>query len=354
MKLQKKISLVALFVLVLLVVLSFPKSTKASPLFQTTPSPSPTITTQPLIVFETPTPFEYSSDCPEDEIVEGWGTVTPSALWMSLCAHCILTPYHTYTPAPTDESFPTPPDGTVYPTQTPEPTPTSTPDPSPIDNFSFNSGSHGAPYVTVSSDTWTCSKTDDYTLSCAGTILGYDSNQYVSGDIFVEAFIETSGNEYDPVYWEWELFEGGSVNPLGMSDQSVLSTTGNFTARGTSPPTGASYVGNVSFSATLIISLQPIPDEPPPPELYCDEVQGETGEDVFGYTGITYGQIFCVDLLPFEAEFLGLTISIPHFAHICIQDVGIGTATILGMPINLNVALFVLGLGWAIRNLFIS
>jgi len=92
---------------------------------QTETPGTPTLTPVPL----TPTSTPDLSYCPEG-LPEGWGTVTPSYLWMDTCQACldVLTPADTptpqpsvtpggptLTPSPTVTVSPTPPAGVFYP-----------------------------------------------------------------------------------------------------------------------------------------------------------------------------------------------------------------------------------------------
>ena len=369
-------------IIYLLIVLAFlfflASSVNASALAVETATPTPTITTKPLIILSTPTPFDLSSDCPEDGIVDGWGTVTPSALWSAYCSQCIVTPYWTSTakPAPTWDGTGTPP-----PTETPTLSPSATFTPSPT--------SDGGDYYLVS-----CSVSISQVGNGCGVAVDNSICELQNNDktchCLVDASTSSDGeggthscrfgvnvdtersdwyNAASHIWWTSNVSSFNSWTDYKSiwtrADGTYYVDTGEVDARQTmgyryqiynDADTGGqmSVSGDAYISTDGSIVSTPTPS-PTPDGNFCDTVQDENDTDpVFGYTGIEYGAMYCADLLPFDISILGVDMSIPHFAHICLQDVSIGTGTMFGMSIDLDVALFVAGVAWAIRNLFIS
>jgi hypothetical protein len=85
---------------------------------------------------------------------------------------------------------------------------------------------------------------------------------------------------------------------------------------------------------------------------YCGSIVG-AADSGFSYTGITYGDIECLDLGPLDwADILPIWMgpvaeilpSIPWIAHVCFQDMDIGSATIFGGTVYLSAIAFVAGI----------
>lgn len=376
---SKKRFLASSSLLALMIVMFFSvQSSKAANLYQATETPSPTITTKPLIVFETPTPMELSRECPEDGIIDGWMTVTPSVLWMSYCAHCVVTPLWTSTAKPAT-AIPTFNGTGTPPENTPTPTPTITPTQEYTGGLTEVIAFVGFGQTNSQGSTWACTILSEYQAHCAGTIwlTSYRArNSAFEVDIRVDKTVD-----------DRDIMFVGSFDGVGDTQQLSISYSYDEYLAGLAslPYDGIEYeyiysppleVGRVTawhdyqfyagewneyhaITGEVEVYLYPhFPPEgtptPSPDSLYCDAVHGESGESPFGYDGITYGAMYCVDLLPFEISILGVDLSIPHFAHICIQDVSLGKGRMFGMEIDLDVALLVMGVAWAVRNLFIS
>lgn len=359
--------------------LGTPTSTKASPRLFTTSTPSPTITTEPLIIFETPTSMPVlSAECPEDGVIEGWLTVTPSALWLSYCAHCVVTPLWTSTAQPTPTW-----DGTGTPDATATPDATETP--SPSSPTPANDGYY-LEYCTSSID-WVgngCASPVDNTVC----VLSIDNRQCACE---VEAFIDDVGGGgtsscrlhvnvrarrsdwysaasslrwYDNVvpshgfssFSFWTRTNGEFYTHEGAIDASRVYEFHFATYSSAEAMGEMSLVGQAVIGLDDIVMSTPTPiATPTQSDLYCDTVHGDVPENSpFWYSGIEFGAMYCIDLLPYEKSILGVDLVIPHFAHICVQNVSLGQGKIFGMLIDLDVALFVAGVAWAIRNLFIS
>lgn len=342
----------------------------------TDPNVTPTMTSKPLVDMSTPTPASYNFDgaCPDGEPA-GWLTVTPSSLWLQQCTHCLITPVVTSTPPP-----PTP-----VPTwdgigASPTPAPTSTP--------TLHPTLAATPPVSLTCNNTcelSCEQLNDWTVrydltGWEGSYCSYNFPEYAHiSDLYIlhEGHIRaygTTGNDY----WSW-WFKGAAL------ENSVYT----LLADDHGPPTGTTpywvdvywegefhagdivridqygkfgwYKADVWESGYIIFSAVPLTSQPTPtpaptPSLsYCSAVDGGVDDgEIFGYTGLEFGSIYCADLLPFHVSILGLDITIPHFAHICLQNVSAGDVYIFGMRIPLDSFLYALGVSWAIRNLFVS
>jgi len=118
----------------------------------------------------------------------------------------------------------------------------------------------------------------------------------------------------------------------------------------------------VNMSGDIVVTTNPVnpfappvPTATPYPDVFCGSIEPEVDDTkIFGFEGLEFGAISCVDLLPYEISILGVDLSIPHFAHICFQDVSLGSAYIFGFEIDMDAPLYALGVAWALRNLFIS
>jgi hypothetical protein len=86
---------------------------------------------------------------------------------------------------------------------------------------------------------------------------------------------------------------------------------------------------------------------------YC-EITDSVGSIAFSYSGLIFGAAHCVDVGNWSVSILGIAIDIPWIAHLCFQDVTLGTVILFNVVVSLDIIAYVLGVAWAIRNLFIS
>lgn len=211
--------LVMVFILYFVVLAVGPASAQVP-----TSTPHPSSTPKNTL---TPTP---TIDCPPG-LPEGWGTYTPSPLWMLECEPCLnaLTPTSTGLPSVTPTHSGT---GTPYPTFTPTGTvtPTATPQ---LDLISLN----GSPFFdlipinwvsvqTIGDNTFTCQDMGNY-IYCAGVITVYDPDP--SQDDWLRVHVPITAPETTPIYSSINLFGSmGWGNSLWASNDTYA---GNGYAR---------------------------------------------------------------------------------------------------------------------------
>jgi hypothetical protein len=338
------------------------------------PTPTATITSPPPLQISTPVSgeFDEGNDCPEDGNITGFGTVTPSAFWEYSCSHCLVTPESTSTPAPVPTWDGT---GTPPPTTTPtiDVTPTSQP----------QAGGYITEYTMVGyvqPNSWCLTNTlnstvctlspDGSVLSCSVDMQAYDSASSDTLGRSCEAGIQVSflrSQDELYVYWEDDItftptqsqnVMYANYQNYDLSSGELLITQGGIaTIRAYS---SGLYTGFLRVVGTLTISTSPIgipPTPTPNPDAeFCSSVAPLNDEEYFGFTGVEFGQMACVDFLdpPINKEILGVEINIPHFIHLCFQDVSIGVITLFGMSFSLDTIVAVGVAIWALRNLFIS
>jgi len=90
----------------------------------------------------------------------------------------------------------------------------------------------------------------------------------------------------------------------------------------------------------------------PPTESYCSAVDdsAESGE-VFGYSGIQYGTLQCLDIGPYNYTIFGIGLDIPYIAHMCFQSVNFGNMNLFGTNIPIDPLYLLIAVAWAIRAL---
>lgn len=358
-----------------------------------TPPPPP----QYFPTQETNKPDYSDTECPEGNPT-GYGVKTPSALWWNLCGHC-LNDYGI------DMS-------------TPAPTPTSTPIPTGLINVSipwiagtenvqdyWYLGSLGVSSFSTPADKrinvdlttinqadypWTFSfiyKGDGkHTLQAKpGTntlILRF--NKYLAGELTcqfregsylkeVDGEVNDLSNQeftiteylgrqdyivatdYTNKEWfvEWDIEVDCQIIGSGSASYEFgigLIADGGYTED--------HFELNTEFLWNEIYAVDD--EEPPVTDSVCSQIleEGEEGsiEDVFGfkYTGWLKGLSYCASIGPYDFNFLGLDFEIPYVAYVCVQDIGLGNISMLGVSISLDAFTIILACAWILRNLFIS
>jgi len=327
------------------------------------PTGTATITSEPILKMTTPTPqtFDEDTSCSEDGTISGWETVTPSSYWLYQCSQCLVTLEGTSTAVP-PTAIPTW-DGTGTPLPTLEPTATPTPTETPF-----------VPYVIHCGST-DCIQVDDYTAKryCDGSVMSWScSLRVTSGWAHVSGSVEG--------VWTWDSYTNRDVGAKAEFYRKYIGTTtytfpGAFAKTGTieipyttvplstntteesvsTRITGLGTGDDAWFEGWLYAYGYPAPTPPPATDMYCASVDGEQDDgEIFGFTGIELGSTYCVDLLPWEISILGVDISIPLFAHICFQNISLGSIYVFGLKLGLDGFVYALGVAWALRNMFIS
>lgn len=348
--------------------------------------------------------------CPSDgSNPVGWGTVTPSSGWNLLCSQCVnQSEWATSTPADTQTPNPT----YVYFTQaacqtaavngedcmlTPGVTQTVTPLPStatstiPASNIVFTGGSlvtTGSVYFSDNAEfprTWSRVLTSDL-VTFSGYVGIRDASTTRWDSRLVDFQTTYTGSGY--VYWNADFVESHENATLNYVLLILHDSDGDEIIDLIVNPSGSAYLNSsgtiyyrlsynsqnpfMSYSipaaeftdkgtvlSTMPFELTPTPTVTPTasPLGYCQSVSNV--ESGFSWSGITYGQSYCVDIGPYGGfDFNGLTANpigaFPWIAHLCFQDVSFGNAVIFDVEISLEVVLYILGIVAIIRNLFVS
>lgn len=356
-------------------------------------TPSPTITAPPPpLVTVLPGTFPASFLCPTG-VPMLWETVTPSSAWWFFCAQCITTRFPTSTPrTPTPAPSST---GTPYtPTSTATPTPTATPVGltlylvnAPVLNIY---GSN----MTVVSHTESCYNLEGG-IYCSGvftaswTTSGFERNMSLwlgmrRSDNSISNYSVYMWHRINPNYTSSVAQWGARAHPINgqgsdwiswtddSEDESHVNRNGDPlpTCGGTSNPckevrpfyirpgnssnTGVTYNWATYFYAVPgLPPVTPSPTATARPGSYCD-VTDSVGSIAFSYSGLIFGAAHCVDVGNWSVSILGIAIEIPWIAHLCFQDVTLGTVILFNVVVSLDIIAYVLGVAWAIRNLFIS
>lgn len=318
----------------------------------------------------------------------GWGTVTPDALWLMLCGECLgsLTPRATGIATGTPVPCPTIMSGgtavACSSTATPVVTGTATP-PLGCAGMTMTAAPPGStPYTTPTLSGVTISfvsSTKNTNNDCSGSYVEeaylngveIDFNQNCSpggvGNSLVDQTYHVAASAYTTFYLHAVI-----INALGGTDfdnvridqgvcnPCVSSATYDTTALDNEPPFGFGISSdlpvrsssNGQFDGSIYILPQPFV---PPPCLdatatpgipgtsYCDSLYG--GDSGFGYGGITLGPETCFDIGPITwSDFLPSFFSlipvpnVPWVAHICLQDMDLGTVEVFGVYLNLTIA----------------
>ena len=114
------------------------------------------------------------------------------------------------------------------------------------------------------------------------------------------------------------------------------------------------YIGGV-YSRLFTVSYENQSfQETPEFVLWCATIEEEDDSLWFDYDGITFGDIYCVDIGPYSVELLGWEIGLPYIANICVQEVGFGHVVIFGLDVDLDAFSWVIAVAWVLRNIFIS
>jgi len=89
---------------------------------------------------------------------------------------------------------------------------------------------------------------------------------------------------------------------------------------------------------------------------FCDslvcEGEGSYNEMGFQHDGLSFGDIFCLDLGPYEMSIFGVGITLPHMLHLCFQQFEPGTVKIFGATFNLGAILVIISFSWALYIVF--
>jgi hypothetical protein len=370
-----------------------------------TPAPTVTITAPAPYIPSVETPvIPDNFECPLG-LPAGSGITTPDSTWMLLCSQCLTTPFPTSTfiasPVPTWDGTGTPPaTSTITPTATVTVTPTITPTPtggvsglscsdrdSPNANgdgdyscevvgdhlhieFAYSSGGYAPSWATF------FNTTDDM----------WDGTQYVTMDMHSHILISFSGGDSDknvrwffserfanwpPYGYDLEDNHYGSMGNLDVDyDRTVTALLEND---GHSNPTAVGitlsfgdvqqWFGYYDVWASDHVPTPETPTVTPTAEptlegSYCAVIHND-GDAGFSWTGITFGDTYCFDIGPYDGfDFGGLTApaygAFPWIAHICFQDVDLGTITVFLVSISLSTIAYVLGIMMIIRNMFVS
>lgn len=382
-----------------------------------TPQPTTTITApppyNPLI---NPTIDYGNLECPENgSNPVGWGTVTPSSAWLLLCSQCVnasdwstSTPSNTNTPNPTLESMTqiacqtaaaggspcTTPTVTVTPTATITPTATGTPTGGGMEClYLINGQCWNGGVVSYTHEFTINGFNNNYFADLIGVHVQSPYNTLVN--IYYAYDITISWSNADSRYaptlenhlWARDPQSGWNTNiDSNYSNACTPGTSGtcNHTYQKQQPFTNGNpnnqgtdfYVNiknnNVSWPSGdniaqgwVYISISSLPTTPTPTATgtpgtdlsYCQTVHDE--ETGFDWTGISYGNEYCIDIGPYGGfDFGGLTANpigaFPWIAHICFQDISFGELTVFDVVISLEAILYILGIVAIIRNLFVS
>lgn len=378
----------------------------------TTPPPTVTITApppyRPDVNYTMPAP---DTSCPgAGTPVANWGQVTPDSMWNLLCSQCVVTPLATSTPQPiaTYNGTGTPPAGcTPVPigTGTPSagcsfaPTVTAVPTVTQIPTSNISCGSSTSGIVCEQVNNALIKYTVASNVSGNGSLVyGYGLD---SGSV-VYAKFERGGVE-SWVYWHtgvgyhvgfqavhYDAYtnglvhnfqthnlinwgnSGGDVLSLAVSEfsfmQSVIVGTSlrvqsndsvNYSKLFQHKPDGVLYL---STNGTFENVVTPSPSPTPNPSAlgYCQSVS--SNEQGFSWDGIEYGTTSCFDLGPYDLMgYWGPSADgdprfgeIPWIAHVCLQEISFGEATIFGVTVSLQIIMYSLGVALIIRNMFIS
>lgn len=362
----------------------------AMPLAQDTLTPTPTITSPaigwiPTILPLTPPTFTNIL-CPP-VTPYGYGTVTPNALWSAYCGQCvdvtqIASPQAT--PSPTDaQSTMTQTIIAMTATRTRTPTPVVSPTATNTPTTKLTVSTPGWPscwYGWALPDAWSYVCSQYYNgVKCVTSI-----RNYPPGDFCLRGewqFSDSRGGGTQQYWYRTDGYAGGTYVSTGYpylygamsrtglsvgSGENVVGI-GEYHDNGTSS-SSSRYMGigaaqhynktSIWDNTTYIYPFAGIPPTPtagPTPNAgsYCSTVDGST-YNAFSLSSLTLGIKYCVDIGNWSYSILGVAIDIPWIAHLCLQDVSFGTATILGVVISLDTIVTIAVIAWATRNLFIS
>ncbi|MCJ7696509.1 MAG: hypothetical protein MUO40_13950 [Anaerolineaceae bacterium] len=323
----------------------------------------------------------------------GYGTVTPSALWMQKCAHCLPENQQIITPTPATTQQPTAYPGDEFITGRFQDT----------DWWQLNGTGDfitwaemgetyvgtetGVTYVNFMSRLWQNygqeNSTYDLTYYVNYQVQAPASSSIYWGYTRTMAF-RFKNNTAD--YIEVEVYDIASgelenfwvLNPGALVEKNLWSASNQVPVdidewlaveirvydSNASATDFQFYDYKTQWMSNGNDRLITVRYEPglysPDPEFESDciaivsEGDEEINDSAFDYDGLTFGAIYCVDLGPYEYSILGVEIDIPHIAHICVQEVGIGTITVFGVDVSLDIFIAFLGLAWVVRNMFIS
>lgn len=359
----------------------------AMPLMQDTETPTPTITSPaigwiPTILPLTPPTFTNIL-CPP-VTPYGYGTITPNALWSAYCGQCvdvtqIASPQAT--PSPTDaESTMTQTIIAMTATRTRTPTPVIPPTATNTPTTKLTLGSNSSPSCWYA---WPAPDSSSYTCSeyGAGIYCAVSVRNYPPGDFCYRRewnFTDSRGTGAKTYWYKYGGYSGGSYVassfPQMLFHPALCSgpadnCLGIGAYGGGGNASTASRVVNVGaaqhYNKTSIwdsslyiypfdgIPLTPTAGPTPNAGSYCSTVDGST-YDAFSLSSLTLGVKYCADIGPWSYSVLGVGIDVPWIAHLCLQDVSFGTATMLGVVISLDTIVTIAVIAWAVRNLFIS
>jgi len=366
--------LLALACLLLVAMALFPDLASAAP---SADGVTPTVTSPAGWVPTVLPTLDYSNlDCPTGTPV-GWGTVTPDPGWLVMCEQCIPQ-----TALPTSTPRPSTPDPSV--TGTPATaTPTATLEVTPTPSGHLTGLSCG--WVEGSGST--CEASEDgarlYIYVPYQDVYGTTNEMHfiigpelVGHQIYITYFFETTyGNScgfgLNYPWWRTELGRTTAGLDTWVSDHAnagdyyfwtqdevstVYSPGGAFLKTWMISGWPCSYMSDMGAHA--IITTYPTAVTPTPTPAvssgYCGSVQST--QDLFGWDGIDFGASACFDIGPYSGiSILGWDFAAtPHLAHLCAQDVSLGTVTIFGVSLSLQVIAYVLGIAWVVRNMFVS
>jgi hypothetical protein len=337
---------------------------------------------------------DQTFECPVGN-PEGYGYVTPSPLWMLQCGHCLSEnqPYVTPTPAYTPQPTPLPGNQYAY--------------------YTFQSGTNfklngsgdavntpveGETYVSLEVDkaysawlsntvnlfdTQSSSNYETYFFyryelhvdACSAPYCGYNRSFYLSFKNVGASTVEVEVYDYDDgsllqfyvlstgQQVNMNLYTGGNCNVVNLDKRYIV----NLKVTGS----GASSTADFQISNGKTDYICGLHDKEitfywnegvyyfeEEVNSRCSEIvaEGDEEEDMYGfdYDGIYFGNTYCVDIGPDEAEILGITLEMPWIAHLCAQEVGIGNIKVFGVDVNLDIFIIMLAVAWALRNLFIS
>jgi len=327
------------------------------------PTPSVTNTLIPPTVTSTP----FNLLCPIGTPY-GYGTYTPSPLWLLECGHCegyVGTPTATFTPSP----FPTwdgtgTPSPTVTVTSSPTVTPTSLPS-----LITFDEGyaeTTASPYIEVNPLINSCFSVGGL-YKCEGTVSGSDYN-FFSG---VAGAILTFNSGYDVdtqlyFYWDMTVTNGLLLDPFALfhgtwdyvySDNSSYSSLypeyAEFTLQ-LKYSTGSDWTGGFSFDYELYISASPIVSTPTPvvtptlnpllPHSYCASLappEVDFGFDLF----VEDGEANC----DFGWDEFGVGEYTMPAVQTCLQPVQVGVVRLFGTDYEMGLIFLAVAVAFIYR-----
>jgi hypothetical protein len=372
-----RVSAAVVIVLVAVVLVGVTSTAQA----QTTSTPTPTITAQVVPNgFSTPTPYNTPSSytCPAG-LPAGYGTVTPSVLWLYTCGQCVAgltsTAIASYTPPPPTSNAMTATAQAMTGTPTATITPTSTPAQETITYttklITYRGGDSPSVGTTGYGGSLNCTPLTNGGLSCSGGFSWQDISQY--SDYAVDIVFTSS----QPVkmYWKaagvidlgaygtfpnastWQVNAGyysGYNDYYGaLIDGQLHATTGSddktleFIFNGG----GVNNTNNLTINYIYISpdsSFAPVPT-PIPNTSFCATVS-DANDTGFGYSGWQLGALACLDLGPLDWSSIlpswmsGASLpSLPWLMHICFQNLSLGNVEIFGANYSLDIPAYVLG-----------